>query len=64
PTKVPPYLISNTPIIAYGSNQVAQIKYALDHEWAHVVDKRDLKKLEKDGLIVIADSGKISLPNG
>ena len=26
--------------------------------------KRVLKKLEKDGLIVIADSGKISLPNG
>ena len=26
--------------------------------------KRVLKKLEKDGLIVIANSGKISLPNG
>ena len=26
--------------------------------------KRVLKKLEKDGLIVIADSGKISLPDG
>ena len=26
--------------------------------------KRVLEKLEKDGLIVIADSGKISLPNG
>ena len=34
--------------------------------WAndHKRCKRVLKKLEKDGLIVIADSGKISLPNG
>ena len=47
PTKVPSYLISNTPIIAYGPKEVAQIKYAIENEWAYVVCKRSIKELKK-----------------
>ena len=50
PTKVPSYLISNTPIIAYGPKDVAQIKYAIENEWAYVVCKRSIKEL-KDKII-------------
>ena len=46
PTKVPSYLISNTPIIAYGPKDVAQIKYAKKAEWAYVVSTRSIRELK------------------
>ncbi len=38
PTKVPAYLLSGTPILAYGPPEVAQMRYARDEGWAHLVD--------------------------
>jgi len=55
PTKVPSYLISSTPIIAYGPKDVAQIKYAIANEWAYVVYKRSKKELKKIILRSIQD---------
>jgi glycosyltransferase involved in cell wall biosynthesis len=40
PTKVPAYLLSGTPILAYGPDSVAQIRYALEGGWAQVVSER------------------------
>jgi len=40
PTKVPAYLASGTPILAYGPDSVAQIRYAREAQWAHVVSRR------------------------
>jgi glycosyltransferase involved in cell wall biosynthesis len=41
PTKVPAYLASGTPILVYGPREVAQVRYAQDLRWGHVVDKRN-----------------------
>ena len=38
PTKVPAYLASGTPILAYGPSGTAQIDYAVETGWATVVD--------------------------
>lgn len=40
PTKVPAYLASGTPILAYGPPQVAQIQYAAEAGWARVLGER------------------------
>jgi glycosyltransferase involved in cell wall biosynthesis len=40
PTKVPAYLFSGTPILAYGPAGTAQIRYARESEWALVVAER------------------------
>jgi glycosyltransferase involved in cell wall biosynthesis len=45
PTKVPAYLASGTPILAYGPRKVAQIEYARDQRWAHVVNERSVTGL-------------------
>ena len=49
PTKVPAYLNSGTPVIAYGSAETAQLRYAIDSGWALAVTERSMTKL-KDGL--------------
>ncbi|MBO8244210.1 glycosyltransferase family 4 protein [Prochlorococcus marinus XMU1411] len=56
PTKVPSYLISNTPIIAYGPKDVAQIKYATENEWAYVVSKRSIGELKNTILRLLHDN--------
>jgi glycosyltransferase involved in cell wall biosynthesis len=49
PTKVPAYLNSGTPVLAYGSPETAQIRYAADAGWGRVVTERSLALL-KDAL--------------
>ena len=39
PTKVPSYLVSGTPILVYGPSGVAQVDYAREVGWGHVVDR-------------------------
>lgn len=41
PTKVPAYLATGTPILAYGPAEVAQISYAATAGWGMTVTKRD-----------------------
>ena len=45
PTKVPAYLASGTPILAYGPRRMAQIEYARDERWAHIVNERSVTVL-------------------
>lgn len=46
PTRVPAYLASGTPILVYGSANVAQVRYANDLGWGLVVDKSDIMALQ------------------
>lgn len=41
PTKVPAYLFSGTPILVYGSEETAQVKYARNAGWGYVVNERN-----------------------
>jgi DNA transposition AAA+ family ATPase len=50
PTRVPAYMASGTPILVYGPPDIAQVQYAEKVGWAHVVNKREIKKL-KDAII-------------
>ncbi|MGB1532704.1 MAG: hypothetical protein ACPG9C_08055, partial [Acidimicrobiales bacterium] len=50
--------LRNEPIMEKDAPQI--LGWPNDHKRC----KRVLEKLEKDGLIVIADSGKVSFPNG
>lgn len=45
PTKVPAYLASGTPILAYGPSGIAQIEYARESGWALVVDQQGIEGL-------------------
>lgn len=53
PTKVPSYLASGTPCLVYGSGETAQVRYALDSGWGHVITQRSMPIL-KEGLRRIA----------
>lgn len=46
PTKVPAYLASGTPVLVYGPRGVAQVDYAVEHGWGHVVSDRDSGALD------------------
>lgn len=46
PTKVPSYLVSATPCLVYGSAQTAQVQYAHDASWGHVIAERSLPALK------------------
>lgn len=46
PTKVPAYLASGTPVLVYGPRGVAQVDYAVEHGWGHVVSSRDADALD------------------
>ena len=40
PSKLPAYMASGTPILAYGPSEMAQIRYLMDTRAAHVVSER------------------------
>lgn len=46
PTKVPAYLNSGTPVLAYGSPETAQVRYAADGGWALIVARRSPAELK------------------
>ncbi|MEQ9607605.1 MAG: glycosyltransferase, partial [Kiloniellaceae bacterium] len=55
PTKVPAYLISGTPILAYGPSETAQVAYARDGGWARVVGERGVEGLAAAMLELLTD---------
>lgn len=57
PTKVPAYLASGTPILAYGPAQTAQIAYARREGWALVVERRDPRLLDQAIVALATDNG-------
>jgi glycosyltransferase involved in cell wall biosynthesis len=54
PTRLPAYMASGTPILVYGSSEVAQVKYAKKFGWAHVIEKHEQTAL-KSGLRQLKD---------
>lgn len=56
PTKLPAYLVSGTPVLVYGPRQIAQVRYALDHGWGHVVSQRDPAMLTAGIRAVLEDA--------
>jgi glycosyltransferase involved in cell wall biosynthesis len=54
PTKVPSYLASGTPILVFGPPQTAQVQYARDSGWGHVIAERSIPAL-KAGIRRIVD---------
>jgi glycosyltransferase involved in cell wall biosynthesis len=57
PTRVPAYLASGTPILVYGSPEVAQVQYAKIFGWACVVEKNDKVELKSALYQLCKDSG-------
>jgi glycosyltransferase involved in cell wall biosynthesis len=57
PTKVPAYLVSGTPVLVYGPVEVAQVGYALDRAWGHVVPRREPAALQGGIRRILGDSG-------
>lgn len=57
PTKVPAYLTSGTPILAYGPAEVAQIAYAQRAGWALAVTERGILPVQRGLEQLIADTG-------
>ncbi len=55
PTKVPAYLNSGTPVLAYGSTETAQIRYATDSGWALVVSDQSAETLKAALKRVVSD---------
>jgi len=55
PTKVPAYLNSGTPILAYGPAETAQIGYAIDKGWALAVSERSLARLKSAMKNIVTD---------
>ncbi len=47
PTKVPSYLISETPILVLGNKNSAQVQYAIQNKWGHVVTKKNIKVISQ-----------------
>lgn len=58
PTKVPAYLNSGTPILTYGSDETAQVRYARDAAWGLVVAEHSSAKL-KDALARILSDASL-----
>lgn len=46
PTKVPAYLNSGTPVLAYGAPETAQMRYAQEGGWGLMVGERSAEKLK------------------
>jgi glycosyltransferase involved in cell wall biosynthesis len=57
PTKIPAYLASGTPILAYGPAGTAQIAYARREGWGLVVEKRDPRLLDQAIVALASDNG-------
>lgn len=55
PTKVPAYLNSGTPVLAYGSPETAQMRYAQEGGWGLMVSERSADKLKSAIRRILAD---------
>jgi glycosyltransferase involved in cell wall biosynthesis len=55
PAKLPAYMVSGTPILVYGSGETAQVQYALEAGWGHVVLRRDPAALVQGIRLIVED---------
>lgn len=58
PTKVPAYMISGTPILAYGPPEIATIEYAAQLGWAETVTDRNPETLKHALRTLVTDGGR------
>jgi hypothetical protein len=56
PTKVPSYLVSGTPCLVYGSADTAQVQYARDAGWGHVIAERSMPALKAGMRHIVEDT--------
>lgn len=56
PTKVPSYLVSGTPCLVYGSDQTAQVQYARDAGWGHIIAESSRSALKAGMRSIIQDT--------
>lgn len=54
PTRVPAYLAVGTPVLVYGSPEVAQVQYASEFGWGHVVSNQGSEAV-KNGIVRLID---------
>lgn len=54
--KLPAYMVSGTPILAYGPPEVAAIDYAIKEKWAYVVSEEDESILETAVTKLLSDA--------
>ncbi len=57
PAKIPAYLFSAAPVLAYGPGDVASIRYAREGGWAYVQSNRDIHALVEAIGLLIRDEG-------
>lgn len=55
PAKLPAYMASGTPILVYGSGDTAQVQYAIEAGWAHVVSQRNRDALAQGIRAIVGD---------
>ncbi len=55
PTKVPAYLAAGAPVLVYGPKGLAQVEYAREAKWGHVVDDASPTSLDAGLLRLIED---------
>jgi len=55
PTKVPAYLNSGTPVLAYGSSETAQMRYAAGSGWGLTVSERSPERLKAAMKRIVTD---------
>lgn len=55
PTKVPAYMISGTPVLAYGPSKTAAMHYVRTKEWGYLVSERDRGQLKSALTRLITD---------
>jgi len=56
PTKLPSYLISGTPILVIGSKKTAQVKYAENYKFAHIVNDDSIENIMNSIKLLITNS--------
>lgn len=55
PTKASEYMISGTPVLVFAPEDTALVSYALDHHWAKVVTKNQVREL-RSALLELIDN--------
>jgi glycosyltransferase involved in cell wall biosynthesis len=56
PAKTPAYMVSGTPILVYGAPATAQVQYAQEAGWAHIVDRCDGAALQAGIRAIMEDA--------
>jgi glycosyltransferase involved in cell wall biosynthesis len=55
PTKIPAYMASSTPILVYGPDSIAPVRYAMREQWARVVNRPGVPGVQTAIKNLIAD---------